>query len=189
MSDDVGDNNEVVGSRMTERKISLQEQENELLEKLAEDNYGGNCSQTVRSAVRSYERIQNGGGEARRQRIEHEVNRIGEAVDQLTECFQENEFDSTSDRPVKETGKESVMATGEKISSETTTSSRNMQLVYRVILREYPDTISIDEIVSLEELSETEIRHALVELEMEEEIEIIRINGTSQVAAQTESPE
>ena len=67
------------------------------------------------------------------------------------------------------------MATGEKTSSETTTSSRNMQLVYRVILREYPDTVSIDEIVSLEELSETEIRHALVELEMEEEVEIIQI--------------
>ena len=64
-----------------------------------------------------------------------------------------------------------------------------MQLVYRVILREYPDTVSIDEIVSLEELSETEIRHALVELEMEEEVEIIRVNGMSQVAAQTESPE
>lgn len=161
------------------RKFSMPKRKADRIQVLANEHYAKNQSQLVRSAIEDHAYTLEGRGRTLLQEALDEVKHVRDAVNELQEAWNEN--DSASEQPsTSETAEAAPGDTVEDRVSGHDAIQGDMWPVYRRLADAYPAALPIDELVSSGDLSETDIRHALIDLQDRGKITSSSVEGTPQ---------
>lgn len=184
MSDSTADDHVPSEPEIVRRKITLPKKKADRLQALANEHYAGNRSQLVRSAIEDHAHTLRGRGRTLRQEILDEIKRVGENVDKLLEAL--NESDSASEQPTAAEIAGAASGAAEGGASDHNVIEGDMWPVYRCLADAYPGALRVDELVSSGDLSETDVRHALIDLRAREKIVSSSVEGTIQYSIVTD---
>jgi hypothetical protein len=161
------------------RKFSMPKPKADRIQVLATEHYADNQSQLVRSAVEDHAYTLEGRGRTLFQETLDEIERIGEVVDKLQEA--RNESDSSSEQPssTKTAGTVAEDTVEGRVSGHDAIQG-DMWPVYRRLADAYPAALPVDELVLSGDLSETDVRHALIDLQDRGKIVSSSVEGTTQ---------
>ena len=166
-------------SVIVRRKFSMPKRKANRIQVLADEHYADNQSQLVRSAVEDHAYTLEGRGRTLLQEAIDEIKRIGEIVDELQEAL--NKSDSGSEQP--STAEMAVATSEDAVGGETSGHDAiqgDMWPVYRRLADAYPAALPVDELVSSGDLSETDVRHALIDLQDRGKIVSSSVEGITQ---------
>lgn len=172
------------GSEIVRRKITLTRRMDNLIQELAATYYGNNASQLVRSSVIDHERTLDGAGEELLRKLVTLVEGLKEDVNELQEAMEEGTSGSQAYPGEEGTGAKATDSVG--IASDDEPMSEEMYWVDTMITEAYPDSQSVDDLVAAGNLSETDVRHALIDLNDRGKITSSRIDGTIRYTATTD---
>jgi DNA-binding transcriptional ArsR family regulator len=168
------------------RKITLTQRMDNLIQELADTYYGNNASQLVRSSVMDHKRTLDGSGEELLRKLVTLVEGLREDINGLQEAMEESTSGSqahSSEEDAEAKAADSVMASDHEPMSD------EMYWVDTMITEAYPDSQSVDDLVTAGNLSETDVRHALIDLNDHGKITSSRIDGTIRYTATTDNSE
>lgn len=175
-------------SEIVRRKFSMPKQKADRIQVLANEHYAKNQSQLVRSAIEDHAYTLEGRGRTLLQEAIDEVKRVGEIVNELQEVL--NESDSGSEQPsTPEMAGAAPKNTVKGKANGHDVIQGDMWPVYRKLADAYPAALPVDEIVSSGDLSETDVRHALIDLRDHGKIASSSVEGTTQYEITTDESE
>ena len=82
------------GIKYYARKFTITTAISEQIDELAEEHSGGNASQLVRSAIKSYAHVLEGHNELEFKKLQDEVEQIGDSIEKLTKIIEDNSLHS-----------------------------------------------------------------------------------------------
>jgi predicted Rossmann fold nucleotide-binding protein DprA/Smf involved in DNA uptake len=139
----------------------------------------------VRSAIEDHRCSLEGEDDPLLRQIADEINQTQETVDQLHEVLLNTDSEQMTG-PTEEVGSKATMSSHKSLNDAM---SEEMWLVSRRLLATHPTAQSVDELAESRELSATEVRHALIDLEDRGEVRSSRIDGVTQYTAVTDTVE
>jgi hypothetical protein len=168
----------------TVRKFTLPVEQNERIDSLARSHYGGNGSHYLRAAHADHARTLSGEGEVLQDLIT-DVKRLSDAIDELKEILDANGSGAGGQPAPNQTNHGAV--DGE--FHDSTPMNDDMYRVHQRLIDAYPAEQLLGEIVDSTDLSETEVRHALVDLNDRGQIAPSRIDCTTRYTVTTDDSE
>lgn len=173
MSEGASKDNKSEAPYIKRRKITLTQQHDELLRELANEHYGGNCSQCIRSALKDHERTIDGVSEMLLHRIADNIEQLDTSVKQLHRDHSGN----SSRTAHKMNRSEDRRPTISETSDQNELENQRAHTVYDQLAASQSGPLSIEQLVS-NGLPERAVRHALVDLEIKGYVESDTIEGT-----------
>lgn len=152
----------------TQRKISVTKSHNDKMQKLADEYYGGNVSQLVRSAIEDHARTINGVNENLLRELLDDVIEIKELIDQLNTQINQQNTDSDPNSPKYTTDNN---GDSQYTANENSILSDNMLSVYQYLANYYPNFRSRLNIISDISLLEDDVNRALFNLKARGDID------------------
>lgn len=179
MSDGTTDDRGYTEPEIVRLKFTLPKRKSDRFQELANKHYAGNTSEFLRSAGEDHARTLKGGGRTLLRETLDEVKHNGEAVDELQEAL--NESDSGPEQPsaaeIDRSASEDTVV-GEVSGHDAIQG--DMWPVYRRLADAYPAALPVDELVASGDLSETDVRHALIDLQDRGKIVSSSVEGITQ---------
>ena len=151
-------------SETVRRKFSMPKRVADRIRVLAIEHYGKNQSQLVRSAVADHAYTLEGGDRTLLQEATDGINYLCETVDEL-----QDDLDMIDPGSEQRSATEIAGAPSENTAEDSLNGHNviqgDMWPVYRQLADAYPAVLTVDRLVSSSDLSEVDVRHALVDLQ------------------------
>ena len=172
-------------SETVRRKFSMPKRVADRIRVLAIEHYGKNQSQLVRSAVADHAYTLEGGDRTLLQEATDGIDYLRETVDELQDDLDMIDPGSEQRSATEIAGAPSENAAEDSLNGHNVIQG-DMWPVYRQLADAYPAMLTVDALVSSNELSTVDIQHALIDLQDRGKIASESVEGTVQYKITTD---
>ncbi len=141
------------------RKMSLTASHDNQMQNLADEHYGGNCSQFVRSAIEDHARTINGVNENLLRELSDDIFEIKDMVEQLNSQIHKQDNIDNNRKPSN-----GEYLTEQQLITRENSLSKETLKIYQLLAEDYPDQRTLSSIVANVSLSEDAVDQALLSL-------------------------